>query len=92
MKLRGLCIPQATDIFAKLLEVKNNARRNAEIVLRFAAGCRFREAGQEIFDLSGPPGETMRKFHVDAASKRRGEGVVRAAHTETTSTRVCNTK
>src|SRR5579859_339693 len=74
------------------LEVENQTGGDAQIVPRLAAICRFREARQEIFDLSGPPGKTVREFYVDAAAERCRKRVVRAAHTEASAACVRNSE
>jgi hypothetical protein len=43
--------------------MENDAGRDAEIVLRFAVRCGFREARQKIFNLRGTPGQTVKEFH-----------------------------
>jgi hypothetical protein len=41
--------------------MENDAGRDAEIVLRFAVRCGFREARQKIFNLRGTPGQTVKE-------------------------------
>src|SRR5258707_9920706 len=70
------------------LEMNDEAGGDAEIVLRFAAVRRFREARQEIFDLRGTERHTMEESHVDAATERCGERVARAGNSEAVAARV----
>ena len=73
---------QPTSIERKL-EMNDEAGGDAEIVLRFAAGCRLREARQEIFDLRGTEREPMEESHVDAATEGRSERIACAGNAET---------
>src|SRR5437762_4186464 len=74
------------------LEMNDEAGGDAKIVLRFAAGCRFREARQEIFDLRGAERHPMEESHVNAATEGCSERVACAGNAETAATRVRNTE
>jgi len=72
--------------------MKNEAGRNAQIVLCFAAARRFREARQEIFDLRGAERHPMEESHVDAATEGRSERVACAGSAEAAAARVRDTE
>jgi len=49
--------------------MENDAGRDAEIVLRFAARCGFWQARQKIFKLLGTPGTNGDRVHINAAER-----------------------
>jgi hypothetical protein len=44
-------------------------RSDAEIVLRFAVRCGFREARQKIFNLRGMLRQTVKEFHINPVAE-----------------------
>jgi hypothetical protein len=64
------------------LEVENDAGRDAQIVLRFAVRCGFREARQKAFNLHGTPGQTVKEIHINPAAEGGGESVAAATCAE----------
>src|SRR5690242_14011788 len=75
-----------------MLEMENNAGGNAEIVLRLAASCCFREAREQVLHLRGPERQTMEEFHVNAAAERRSKRVAGAAGAESAAARMRDTE
>jgi len=55
--------------------MENDAGRDADIVLRFAVRCGFREARQKIFNLRGTPGQTVKEIHFNPAAEGGGESI-----------------
>ena len=78
MLLRGLKHTQQP----RLLEMKNEAGGNAQVVLRFPVAGGFREARQKIFNLRGTSGQAVKEFHINAAAEGGGESVAGAACAE----------
>ena len=62
--------------------MENDAGRDADIVLRFAVRCGFREARLKIFKLRGTPGQTVKEFHIGPAAEGGGESVAGATCAE----------
>ena len=59
--------------------MENDAGRDADIVLRFAVRCGFREARQKIFHLRGIPRKTLKEFHINPADSDAGATCAEAA-------------
>ena len=61
--------------------MENDAGRDAENGMRFAARCGFREARQKRFDVRGTPGRS-KSFPINPAAERGGESVAGATCAE----------
>jgi hypothetical protein len=69
--------------YRNTLEMKDDAGRDAQVVLILRAVAEFVEAGQEIVHLDGAEREMMRDVKVDTAAERHRERIVRRAEGET---------
>ncbi len=72
--------------------MNDEAGGDAEIVLRFAAGCRFREAREQILDLRGTERQAMEDLHVNATAEGCSERVASTGSAEGAAARVRDTK
>jgi len=82
---------QPTSIERKL-EMNDEAGGDAKIVLRFAAGCRFREAREQILNLRRTERQTMEELHVNATAEGCSERVAGAGRAEPATARMRDAK